>query len=146
MHGSPADDVGAAADAVPTWLDFQLQGHVLVAFGAPESLLVWETPATRSNGAGSAGDPEVTAPPTSSVVKAHSALVARTNARVMGFVIHQLRNALHALDASTQLIVDSTSQAPAAGSQGPGAASTQQDLADLVQVRSLGAQAWPAPL
>lgn len=127
---------GSAADASPEWLSVQLHGHVVEVFGNPESILLWETQQSRADAGAVGGSVEASAPV--AAAQARAAATAKTNARVMTFAIHQLRNALHALDASTHLIAEGAAAAAGPASQHlqqPNTTASQQDLADMLQVR-----------
>ena len=131
-YGAAAEESPAAATNDSTeWLDVKLHGHVLEAYGVPESILLWETSLGRTATEGVSG---------SLTVALHSQSEdAKNNARAMTHAVHQLRNSLHALDASTQLIKDATGDS----SMSPPivAALMPENLLDLMQVME---QVWCA--
>ena len=133
---------GSAADASPEWLEVELRGHVAEVFGVPESLLLWETQRSHAGATDDVATPGPGVAASTGAVQARAAAAAsKTNARVMTYAIHQLRNALHALDASTQLIAEGAAPPHAAAgsggaASGAGSAVAQQDLADMLQVRA----------
>jgi hypothetical protein len=121
-------DAAAVADEYES---YQLIGRVVKRLGVPNSIVVWEFlvdgPPLLSSLPNAARDHKAVADKLS--VQDASADNS-ANSRVMTYSIHQLRNAVHGLDASAAAVAESTSDSSPLNEE------AQEDLNGLLKVRA----------